>query len=72
MNPGTVIGTARLSVSRWPNPHDPMPRVRPTEVPNMPERVPSPTRELPVEPKEIPGPPPMEVPEPEEEVVREG
>lgn len=70
MHPGTIIGTARPCVNRWPDPREPMPRVPPREVPDVPERVPSPTREVPVEPNEVPGPLPVEVPEPEEEVVR--
>lgn len=48
---------------RWPPP-DEMPRVPPLEVPDVPERLPAPVREVPSEPDETPGPSPYEVPEP--------
>lgn len=68
MQPGTMMAAARLSMSdRWPKPPDETPRVPPLEVPNVPERLPGPTREVPAEPNEIPGPDPTEVPEPEED-----
>ena len=73
MHPGTSMGGAGLRVrDRWPTPPDETPRVPPTEVPNVPERVPAPAREIPVQPNEIPGPAPSEVPEPYEQMHREG
>ena len=71
MSPRTTMGAAWARVSdRWPKPPDETPRVPPVEVPNVPERLPTPTREVPFEPNEIPRPDPTEVPEPDEQTHR--